>query len=96
MWFGSTLRALGLVAGCGAGLDSEGENERSFFERPTLARLEARAHVSRRWGQSEAWNNERVLRVWGGGGPPRILANKRDRRADVGAAVVVGAHAWGR
>ena len=77
-------------------LDSEGDNERSFFERLPLARLEARAQVSRRRGQSEAWNDERVLRVRGGGGPPRILANKRDRPDERVSAVVVSAHAWRR
>jgi hypothetical protein len=77
-------------------LDSEGDNERSLFERPPLARLEARAQVSRRRGESEAWNNEGVLRVRSVGGSQRVFANKRDRRADVGSAVVVGAHAWGR
>ena len=76
-------------------LDSEGDNERSFFERPPLTRLEAKAQASRRRGQSEVWNNEGVLHVRSGGGAPSILANKRDR-ADDAAAAVVGAHAWGR
>jgi hypothetical protein len=77
-------------------LDSEGGHERSFFERQPPARLEARAHVGRRRGQMEAWNNEGVLRVRSGGGAPRILANKRDRPDERASALVVGAHAWGR
>jgi hypothetical protein len=77
-------------------LDSEGENERSFFERPPLTRLEARTQVSRRKGQSEALNNQGVLRVRSGGGAPRILAHNRDRPDERVSAVVVGAHAWGR
>jgi hypothetical protein len=77
-------------------LDSEGDNERSFFERPPLARLEARTKVSRRRGQLEALNNEGVLRVRSGGGAPRILANKRDRPDERVSAIAVGAHAWGR
>ena len=97
MWFGATPRALGPVAGCGAGnLDSEGGNERSFFERPPLTRLEARAHVRRQRDQLEALNNEGVLRVRSGGGAPRILANKRDRPEDGASAAIVGAHARGR
>ncbi len=77
-------------------LDSEGDNERSFFERPLLTRLEAGAQVRRRRGQLEALNNEGGLRVRGGGGAPRILANKRDRPDERVSAVVVGAHARGR
>jgi hypothetical protein len=74
-------------------LDSEGSNERSFFEWQPPARLEARSQVSRRRGQLEVWNNEGVLRVRGGCGAPRILANKRDRPDERASAVVVGAHA---
>jgi len=74
-------------------LDSEGSNERSFFERQPPARLGARSQVSRRRGQLEVWNNEGVLGVRGGCGAPRILANKRDRPDERASAVVVGAHA---
>ena len=77
-------------------LDSEGGNERSFFEWPPLTRLEARAQVRRGRSQLEALNNEGVLHVRAGGGAPRILANKRDRPEDGASAVVVGAHARGR
>jgi hypothetical protein len=77
-------------------LDSEGSNERSFFERQPPARLEARAQVGRRRGQLEAWNNEGVLRVRSGGGAPRILANKRDRADQRASAAVVGTHALER
>ena len=76
-------------------LDSEGDNERSFFERQPPPRLEARAQASRRRGQSERRNNEGALCVRTGSGAPSILANKRDRSDDA-AAAVVGAHAWGR
>ena len=90
-------RELGLVAGCDArDLDSEGDNERSFFARQPPRRLEARAQVTRRRSQSEPGNNEGVLCVRRRSGAPCVFANKRDRRDDVACAVVVGAHAWGR
>ena len=97
MWFGATPRAFDLSTRLRRGdLDSEGENERSFFVELPPPRLEARAQVSRRRGQSEPWNNEGVLRVWSGSGAPRILANKRDSADDSVDAVVLSAHAWGR
>jgi hypothetical protein len=77
-------------------LDSEGDNERSFFERQPPTRLKARAPVSRRRGQSEPRNHEGVLRIRSSSGALRVFANKRHRPADVASAVVVGAHAWGR
>jgi hypothetical protein len=77
-------------------LDSEGDNERSFFEQSPPPRLEAGAQVSRRRGQSEPGNNEGVLRVRRSGGAPRVLANKRDRPDDGASAIVDGAHARGR
>ena len=93
MWFGAASQGRGLVAGCDAGdLDSEGANERSFFERQPPPRLDARAQVSRRRSQSEPRSNEGVLCVRRRSGAPRVFANKRDRRDDVASAVVVGAH----
>ena len=77
-------------------LDSEGDNERSFFERQPPTRLKARAQVSRRRGQSEPRNHEGVLRVRSSSGAPRVFANKRDRPEDDASAAVFGAHAWGR
>ena len=76
-------------------LDSEGENERSFFEKLPPPRLEARTQVSRRRGQSEPWNYEGVLRVRSSGAL-RVFANKPDRSDHDSAAAVVGTHAWGR
>ena len=88
--------ARGLATGCDAGdLDSEGDNERSFFEQKPPPGLEAGAQVSMRKGQQEPRNREGVLRVLSGGGASRVFANKRDRRADVDSAAVVGAHAGG-
>ena len=77
-------------------LDSEGENERSFFEQQSPPRLIAEARVSW-WGdESEPKNNETVLGVRAGSGAPTVLENKRDGPDhDVGAGVV-GAHARGR
>jgi len=77
-------------------LDSEGDNERSFFEQQPPPRLIAGARVSW-WGdRSEPKDNENVLGVWGGSRAPTVLANKRDRPDhDVGAGVA-GAHARGR
>jgi hypothetical protein len=90
-------RARGLVAGCDAGdLDSEGDNERSFFEQKPPPGLETGAQVSMRKGQQEPRNSEGVLRVRSSGGAPRVFANKRDRPTGVASAVVVGAHARGR
>jgi hypothetical protein len=77
-------------------LDSEGEDERSFFVQLPAPRLEARAQVRGRRGQSEPWNNEGVLRGRSGSGPARVFANKRDRLDERASAVIVGAHAWGR
>ena len=83
-------------AGCDAGeLDSEGDNERSFFEQKPPPGLEAGAQVSMRMDQQEPRNSEGVLRIRSSSGAPHVFANKRDRRADVASAVVVGAHAWG-
>jgi hypothetical protein len=73
-------------------LDSEGDNERSFFDRQPPPRLKARAQVSRRRGQSELRNHEGVLRVRSSRSAPRVFANKRDR-SDDDAAAVVGADA---
>jgi hypothetical protein len=77
-------------------LDSEGENQRSFFERQPPPRLTARAHVGRRSGQSEPRNHEGGLRIRSSSGAPHVLANKHDRSHDDAAASVVGAHARGR
>ena len=60
-------------------LDSEGDNERSFFERQPPPRLIARAQVSWRRGELEPRNHDGVLRVWSSSGASRVLANKRDR-----------------
>ena len=97
MWFGATPRALELVAELRRrDLDSEGDNERSFFERQPPPRLKARAQLSRRKEQSEPRNHEGVLPVRSSNGAPGIFANKRDRCEDNGAAAVGGAHAWRR
>ena len=77
-------------------LDSEGDNEGSFFEQKRQPGLAAEAQVNMRTGQKESRNGEGVLRVRSRSGAPRIFANKRDRATDVGSAVVVGAQAWGR
>ena len=77
-------------------LDSEGDNERSFFERQPPTRLNARAQVSRRRGQLEPRNHDGLLRVRSSSGASRILANKRDRPEDGASAAVFGANAWGR
>ena len=78
------------------GLDSEGDNERSFFEQHPPPRLIAGAWVTW-WGdESEPKNNESVLGVWGVSRGSAVLTNKHDRPdKDVGT-YVVGAHAWGR
>ena len=77
-------------------LDSEGDTERSFFERQPPTRLNARAKVSRRRGQLEPRNHDGLLRVRSSSGASRILANKRDRPEDGASAAVFGANAWGR
>ena len=97
VWCEAPPRALELVAELRRkDLDSEGDNERSFFERQPPPRLKARAQLSRRKEQSEPRNHEGVLPVRSSNGAPRIFANKRDRCEDEGAAAVVGAHAWRR
>ena len=96
MWFGATPRAPGVVAGCGVrDSDSEGDNERSFFEQEPAPGLEA-AQVSMRKGQWESRNSEGVLRVRSSSAAPRVFANKRNHRYDDTAAAVFGTHAWGR
>ena len=78
------------------GLDSEGDNERSFFEQQPPPRLIAGRGSVGGGDESEPRNNESVLGVWGRSGAPTVLADKRDRPdRDVGAGVV-GAHARGR
>ena len=53
---GATPPALGRVAGCGRrDLDSEGEDERSFFEQQPRPQLDAGAQVRRRRGQLEGF-----------------------------------------
>ena len=76
-------------------LDSEGDNERSFFEQQPPPRLIAGARVSW-WGdESKPKNNDTVLGVRTGN-RATVLENKRHGRDhDVGAGVV-GAHARGR
>ena len=97
MWFGATPRAFDLSTRLRRGdLDSEGENERSFFVELPPPRVEARARVSC-WGdEPEPKNNESVLGVWAWSRAPTVLADKRDRRDCGVAAGVVGAHARGR
>ena len=76
-------------------LDSEGDNERSFFEPQPKPRLMARARVSWRGDESKPKNNETVLGVRAVC-RATVLEHKRDGRdRDVGAGVV-GAHARGR
>ena len=77
-------------------LDSEGDNERSFFEQQPPPRLIAGARVSWRSDESEPRNNESVLGVRGRSGAPTVLADKRDRSDHDVVAGVVGAHARGR
>jgi hypothetical protein len=97
VWFGATPRAFDLSTRLRRGdLDSEGQNERSFFVELPPPRVEARARVSC-WGdEPEPKNNESVLGVWGWSRAPTVLADKPDRADDSVDAVVVSAHAWGR
>ena len=77
-------------------LDSEGDDERSFFEQHPPPRLIAGARVS--WWGDEVGTEEQRERSGrlGGSRAPNVLADKRDRPDhDVGAGVV-GAHARGR
>jgi len=77
------------------GLDSEGDNERSFFEQHPPPRLITGAWVSW-WGdKSEPKNNESVVGVWGGSRAPTVLADKRNWPDHNVGAGVVGPHARG-
>ena len=90
-------RARGRVAGCDPGdSDSEGDNERWFFEQEPPPGRESEAMVNMRRGHEEPGNSKGVLRVRSSSGSPPVFPNEQDRCADVGFAVVDGAHVWGR
>ena len=77
-------------------LDSEGDNERLFFEQHSPSRLIAGARISW-WGdESKRKNNESVLGIRERSRASTVLANKRDGLNHEVVAGVVGAHARGR
>ena len=77
-------------------LDSQGDNERSFFEQQPPPRLIAGARVNWWRDESKLKNHETVLGVRAGSRARTVLENKRDGPDhDVGAGVV-GAYARGR
>ena len=77
-------------------LDSEGDNERSFFEQQPPHRFIAGARVSGWGNESEAKNHKSVLEVRAGSRAPIILTDTRDRRDHDVVAGDVGAYARGR